>query len=324
MSDIADTAATLTGYDPEAMDVGKVAAFLDTLLQGRPAPTPETLSLRDSLGRVLAEKHGVPLVMDASWFNAEGWSQVNCLKLLPGPAAGTVKVVRRSSLAARALLKATGKHYWEYRGVPVLRENERDQTFDPRFTQAPADCMLFGYFQSPLYFEGMEQTLRKELSTQGLGLEKGHEALAEKLAQPGSVAVHVRRTDYAGNPNLDLCGMNYYRTAMQRLRDSVPDARFLIFSDDPVWCRGNFRESDCEVVDSGGPSTPLTDLHLMSSASHHIIANSSYSWWAAWLGKKTGQRVLMPSVWFSGIHAPIEEKRITGWETVDPTTSVLS
>jgi hypothetical protein len=63
-----------------------------------------------ALGRVLAEKHGVPLVMDGSWFNAEGWSHVNCLKLLPGPAAGKVKVVRRVPLGARALLKATGKH----------------------------------------------------------------------------------------------------------------------------------------------------------------------------------------------------------------------
>ncbi len=70
-----------------------------------------------ALGRVMAEKHGVPLVMDASWFNREGWQQVKCLRLLPGPASGKARVVRRFSLGARALLKATGRHYWEYRGV---------------------------------------------------------------------------------------------------------------------------------------------------------------------------------------------------------------
>ncbi|RYD37257.1 MAG: alpha-1,2-fucosyltransferase, partial [Verrucomicrobiaceae bacterium] len=243
-----------------------------------------------ALGRVLAEKHGTELAMDASWFNEEGWSQVNCLKLLPGPASGTVKVTRRLSLGARALLKATGKHYWEYRGLPVLKESERDQSFAPRFLEAPADCMLFGYFQSPLYFSEMENQLRRELSTEGLGLERGRESLAERLLQPGSVAVHVRRTDYIGNPNLDLCGMDYYRTAMQRIRESVEATRFHVFSDDPAWCRSRFQESDCEVLDQGPDNMPLADLHLMSSASHHIIANSSFSWWAAWLGKKTNQK----------------------------------
>lgn len=271
-----------------------------------------------ALGRVLAEKHGVPLVMDGSWFNAEGWSQVNCLKLLPGPASGKVKVVRRLSLGARALLKATGKHYWEYRGVPVLRENELDQTFDPRFTMAPADCMLFGYFQSPLYFYGMEEQLRTELSTDGLGLEKGRESLAEKLRHPESVAVHVRRTDYIGNPNLELCGVEYYEAAMNRFREAPGRPRFQIFSDDPDWCRSHFRGTDCEILDHDRSPNPLADLHLMSSASHHIIANSSYSWWAAWLGKKPGQRVLMPHRWFGSIVAPVEQKRCVGWETVEP------
>lgn len=270
-----------------------------------------------ALGRVLAEKHGVPLVMDGSWFNGEGWSQVNRIRQLPGPASGKVTVTRRFSIGARALLKITGKHYWEYRGVPVLRENERDQTFDRRFMNAPADCVLFGYFQSPLYFAGMEDRLRAELSTDGLGLEKGREALTDRMRQPGSVAVHVRRTDYAGNPNLDLCGMDYYQAAMRRMRASVEGARFHIFSDDPAWCRSRFQEDDCEVIAPAPSDMPLAHLHLMSSASHHIIANSSFSWWGAWLGKKPGQTVLMPPRWFADIVAPIGEKKNPGWETVD-------
>ena len=270
-----------------------------------------------ALGRVLAEKHGVPLVLDASWFNAEGWGQVNCLKRLPGPAAGTVRVTRRCSLGARALRNAMGKHYWEYRGVPVLRENERDHAFDRRLLEAPDECMLFGYFQTPRYFQGFETTLRAELATSGLGLEAGCDALAERLRRPGSVAVHVRRTDYVGNPDLDLCGDEYYRTAMSRMRDTVGAAHFCIFSDDPAWCRRLASEPDVEVVSHRHAPSSLTDLHLMSLAQHHIIANSSYSWWAAWLGEKPGQRVLMPGRWYGqGIKAPIEEKRLPHWEIV--------
>ena len=267
-----------------------------------------------ALGRVLAEKHGVPLVMDGSWFNAEGWGQVKCLKDLPGPAAGTVKVVRRCSLGVRTLLKATGKHYWDYRGVPVLRENQRDLSFDAGFLDAPADCLLFGYFQSPLYFQSIETCLRDELATGDLGLENGREPLAARLRQPGSVAVHVRRTDYVGNSDLDLCDVDYYRSAMQRMRDSVCSPRFYIFSDEPAWAAVHLHGPDVESITHPKHQSPLTDLHLMSLANHHIIANSSYSWWAAWLGKKPDQRVLMPDRWFAKIHVPIEEKRLPHWE----------
>jgi hypothetical protein len=270
-----------------------------------------------ALGRVLAERHGVPLVLDASWFNAQGWGQVKCLQCLPGPAAGTARIVRRCSLGARALLKATRKHYWEYRRVPVLRESESDQSFDPRFHAAPAECMLFGYFQTPRYFQGFETTLRDELATRDLGLEQGREELARQLRNPGSVAVHVRRTDYVGNPDLDLCGIAYYRAAMQRMRDTVSAARFFVFSDAPAWCQQHITGRDVAVVEHRASQSSLADLHLMSLAHHHIIANSSYSWWAAWLGEKPGQQVLMPARWFGTIEAPIEEKRCQGWEVVE-------
>jgi hypothetical protein len=275
-----------------------------------------------ALGRVLAEKHGVPLAMDASWFNAEGWAEVKCLRDLPGPQAGQARILRRCSPAARALRKFTGLHYWQLRRVPELREPEGDHGFDPRFLEAPADCLLFGYFQSQLYFADIEPSLREELSTDRLGLESGHEELAENLRAPGSVAVHVRRGDYAGSPLLDVCGMNYYSEAMRRLRETIPNPRFYIFSDDPDWCTSHFTGDDIAVTAGGSTrQSPLVDLHLMSLARHHVIANSSYSWWAAWLGKKPGQRVLMPHEWFRGIRAPITEKQCEGWEIVSAANS---
>ena len=260
-----------------------------------------------ALGRVLAEKHGVPLVLDASWFNAAGWAEVSHFLRLPLKA----KVVRRCSLGARALRKLTGRHYWEYRGVPVLRESGDDQSFDARFLDAPADCMLFGYFQTPLYFEKIATPLRHELNTLMAGALRIPEDLRAKLLEPNSVAVHVRRKDYLDLPVFQVCDSAYYRDAMREMRRHLPDARFYIFSDDPEWCRGEFREADQEVVDLGETAAnPLYDLHLMSLASHHVIANSTYSWWAAWLGDKPGQRVIMPDRWYShGIKAPMAEKR---------------
>jgi hypothetical protein len=265
-----------------------------------------------ALGRVLAEKHGVPLVLGAHWYNREGWAEVSHFLKLPIRA----KVTRGGtpgSIASRMLRKLTRKHYWEYLGVPVLKEAALDHSFAPRFLHAPADCVISGYFQTPRYFECMAGALREEIN--GL-LQKGARASCPpsvlcRLSQANSIAVHVRRGDYLRIPVFHVCDETYYRQSMDEMRARVPDARFFIFSDDPEWCRSTFTDPDTEVIDSGAAaSNPLHDLYLMSLAGHHLIANSSYSWWAAWLGDKPGQQVIMPELWFAKeIHAPMEEKR---------------
>ena len=268
-----------------------------------------------AFGRVLAERHQVPILMDASWFNERTWRYVSPLGRLPGFAKGLARITRPFSVGSRMLLKLTGKHHWQYLAVPVIGEIGSDHSYDARLLDAPGDCVLMGYFQSPLYFREVEQQLRSELSTHGLGLESGHEELAGNLGRPGSVAVHVRRTDYIQNRNLTSLGVSYYGAAMNQLRNEISGCRFHVFSDDPAWCRDKFRDPDTEVLTHSNPFDPLTDLHLMSLASHHVIANSSYSWWAAWLGKKPGQRVIMPDRWYErGIKAPIEEKCCEGWQ----------
>lgn len=272
-----------------------------------------------AFGRALAEKHGVPLVMDASWFNGRTWPYVEPLRQFPGMRDGRTNIARPFSLGSRILLKLTGKHHWEYLGKPVIRERAGDHSYDLNLLNAPADCVVFGYFQTPMYFEGIADILRKELATDSLGLEVGFEDLANKLRDPSSVAVHVRRTDYVKNRNLVSLDREYYRRAMDQMRSAIPDARFFVFSDDPAWCLDFFNEPDVTVNTHSDPFSPLTDLHLMSLAAHHIIANSSFSWWAAWLGKKEGQQVIMPDKWFHGdIKAPVLEK------ATDPAWAMIS
>ncbi len=276
-----------------------------------------------AFGRALAEKNNTSLVLDASWFNQRTWPYVKPLHRFPGFSEGTARIVRPFSFGSRCLLKLTGKHHWEYAGKPIIREEANDHSFDSSLLESPADCVVFGYFQTPLYLEGIETQLRNELATENLGLEIGHEPLADKLRSPISVAVHVRRTDYINNPNLTLLDTSYYHRAMNLMRATVPGARFFIFSDDPLWCTSQFQLDDIEVCTHSDPFDPLLDLHLMSLAGHHIIANSSYSWWAAWLGKKPMQQVMMPDSWFkNSIKAPVHEKKIDDWSLV-PTTGML-
>lgn len=269
-----------------------------------------------ALGRALADRHGVPLVMDGSWFNREGWSSVSCLRRLPLRA----DIVRPLTLVSRALRKATGKHRWQYLGLPEIGETPAtDQRFNPAFLNAPASSLLMGYFQSPCYFASHEDTLRGDLSMDLLPWRPPTLQMADRLASEQSVAVHVRRTDYVKKAIYSVCGIDYYKRSMDLLRSRTAGLRFHLFSDDPGWCHAHLAGPDadvCSLAEAGGDA--LHDMFLMSRARHHIIANSSYSWWAAWLGKRPGQQVLMPDLWFSkDIVAPIEEKQVSGWEIVE-------
>lgn len=273
-----------------------------------------------AFARALAEKHGVSLAMDASWFNHRTWPFVSPLARFPGFTSGPARLRRPWSFGSRVLRKITGKHHWEYRGAPIVRERSGDHGYDPTLLSAPADCVLFGYFQTPLYFNHLSAQIRDELSTDGLSLESGLGTLGTQLREAHSVAVHVRRTDYVNNPNLVLLGTDYYQRAIERIRHLVPSPRFFVFSDVPDWCSHHFTQRDITVLSHSDPYQPLVDLHLMSLARHHIIANSSYSWWAAWLGEKPGQQVIMPDQWFGHhITAPAAEKKMPHWTMIPAT-----
>jgi hypothetical protein len=122
-------------------------------------------------------------------------------------------------------------------------------------------------------------------------------ALEEQMLRGPSVSVHVRRADYTkiGWAVLDA---SYYARAMDYMRARIAGARFFIFSDDLAWCRTAFDSVDCVVVDvATARRDPTVDMRLMSRCEHHVIANSTYSWWGAWLNASPGKIVLAPDVW---------------------------
>lgn len=264
-----------------------------------------------ALGRVLAEKHGVPLVMDASWFNSEGWRSVSCIRRMGIQA----EISRGWSLGSRILRKLDGRHPWELQRVPILKENNGYTGFDKQFLDAPDDVVLMGYFQSPRYFGSIEHCLRQELNLAELDWSAATVAQAAMLSDSESVAVHVRRTDFVGTAEFDICDATYYRRAMADMKVRLSNPQFHIFSDDPEWCGEHLAGGDVEVASVPYTSSdPLHDLYLMSCCRHHVIANSSFSWWAAWLGKGPEQQVLVPPSWFGGgIDTPITDKLCDGW-----------
>ena len=188
--------------------------------------------------------------------------------------------------------------YLDGGNAPVAQE--RFFHFDQLlFEQCPNDVSLFGYFQSEKYFKHIEESIREDFTFRDHILDPCKE-IAESFDNP--VSLHVRRTDYltnsANHHNLD---MSYYEEALKQF-----DGRqVVVFSDDPEWCKEQSLFSDDRFLISESEDNKV-DLCLMTFCTSHIIANSSFSWWGAWLANS--QKVIAPSKWFGPNNADKETK----------------
>ncbi|MFM7183042.1 MAG: alpha-1,2-fucosyltransferase [Verrucomicrobiales bacterium] len=266
-------------------------------------------------GRAIATRLDVPLILDSSLIDGETWKVSAHLLRLP------LKAIHRRdpTPVSRWFHRSTGRLVVEIFGGKVVREPIADLSFRPEILEMQAGTTLHGFFQSPLYFASIDVELHAELAPSRWSMSEDIAREGERIAAPGGVAVHCRRGDYVNNPNADLLGPGYFRQAMDEMRRRISGCRFHVFSDDVNWCREQFTEIDVEIENhTGAKSNPLIDWFLMSRANHHILSNSSYAWWAAWFGRKPGQTVLVPPVWFEGIIAPVREKCLPHWELFQP------
>lgn len=143
---------------------------------------------------------------------------------------------------------------------------------------------LHGYYQSEKYFKGYEDDIRKEFTFMN----------PSKInLPPNVVSIHVRRGDYLNHPNHHpTCSMEYYQKAISIFDSSYS---FLVFSDDLPWCKQVFVGPKFEFSEG---LTNDQDLELMSKCDHHIIANSTFGWWASWLNQRPDKKVIAPKIWF--------------------------
>ncbi|HLX32985.1 MAG TPA: alpha-1,2-fucosyltransferase [Gaiellaceae bacterium] len=168
-------------------------------------------------------------------------------------------------------------------------------------TAIPAE--LRGYFQDLALWNGREEEIRRLLQPSERALETARGRHGELLALPSKTAVHVRRGDYLG-PEMDLqpCPVAYYEAAAELVLAESPDTHFLVFSDDLEWCRRELSLPGATFVE-GNPD--WLDLTLMTCCEHHICANSTFSWWGAFLS--ADPRPIVP--WLVGT-VPEELRRI--------------
>lgn len=180
--------------------------------------------------------------------------------------------------------------------------NEKTHAFDPEILTAPNHSWLNGFWQTENYFLQIEELIRSDFEFRPplSGLNK---QLAEQITSCESLSIHVRRGDYTRPETLafhGLCGPEYYYKAMEIMTKRTTVEQVFIFSDDSDWAEQQLKfQLPTRYISHNTGKNSFEDMRLMSLCKHNIIANSSFSWWAAWLNTHTHKTVIAPKAWIA-------------------------
>jgi len=259
-----------------------------------------------ALGLRLAFERRTPLKLDIGWFKRQTLRsyQLDALKIRVEIASPheieKFTRVNWGGLKGRAYQAVQQRLPYFYRRVVM----EKGPFFDPNvINKVSRNAYLIGYWQAEKYFHPIVPLLREEIKPDG-PFSPGCKAWGEKISGSKSTSLHVRRGDYVKalhtNQVHGTCSLAYYAEAISYIRQRFPEITVYIFSDDMDWATQNFCSyPSMEFVELDSINRDQEELLLMSLCDHHIIANSSYSWWGAWLGTKPEKIVIAPQKWFN-------------------------
>jgi hypothetical protein len=197
----------------------------------------------------------------------------------------------------------------------------RTFAFDPRFEKITHPAYLVGYWQSEKYFIWNRSRLLGDFQLRAeIPLTTPY---LSEIKNTCSVALHIRRGDYITNPAAakfhGLCTLEYYYAAIELLKVSCPDMHVFVFSDEPSWAKANLQFKVPTIyVDTNTGEKDYIDLELMRHCRHHVIANSSFSWWGAWRVETGDQMVYAPQVWFSDSNVDTSDVLPDRWRFTPP------
>lgn len=150
------------------------------------------------------------------------------------------------------------------------------------------------------YFSEIEDIVRESFVFQCI--DERNKKIADRMSSENSVSLHIRRGDYLNIPQYAVCDEDYYTKAIEHIKLSVSSPKFYIFSDDPEWCKQFIDGFDVEyeIISHNTGVDSYKDMYLMTQCRHNIIANSTFSWWGAWLNNNTDKIVVGPHPWVVG------------------------
>lgn len=277
-----------------------------------------------ALGRQLAETNKTLLKLDLSSFESDHRKyDLHCFHIQAYPATSDeiADVQGKYGAIEEVTLKITRKLGFRGSALRLARKGavvqEKQFHFDPHVLSVSKYSYLDGYWQTEQYFPDVREILRQEFQVKYLQDSKSG-SLSDLISRTNSVAIHIRRGDYATNSAYHhvhgLCSLDYYHRSTQWMIDKISNPRFFVFSDEPQWAKENLKLGfPVTIVDHNGGDRSYEDLRLMSQCKHQIIANSSFSWWAAWLNNHPQKSVIAPLKWFNNASFNASDLIPTSW-----------
>lgn len=179
---------------------------------------------------------------------------------------------------------------------------EKSLLFDKTLLELNDEKYINGYFQCENYFKDIRNILLKQFEINQTITNYSMKIEKMILDSQNSCSMHIRRGDYINNQNISIhgvCSLNYYKKAINIVNSNFNNIKFFIFSDDIIWVKENLKIENSVYLDSKEKRIPHEDIYLMSICQHNIIANSSFSWWGAWLNQNNNKNVIAPKEWFA-------------------------
>ena len=164
---------------------------------------------------------------------------------------------------------------------------------------------LIGHFQSYKFFNDYRESILKEFQFSTKSLSEKTRQMSKIINNSNSVSIHVRRGDYVNGYYFEtlgkVCSIDYYSRAVEYIKDKIEEPKFFVFSDDPEYVATNLQIGDATYIDFNRGHDSWQDMYLMSQCKNNIIANSTFSWWGAWLNRNPRKIVVAPSRWFANM-----------------------
>lgn len=256
-----------------------------------------------ALGRSLADKNSTKLELDLSWFgnienvNTKRQYELDCYPIRTELTdAAKLNLIEPGQQPTNRSL--VGRLFGQ---KPLTVYSEPDPGFHAEILNLPDNVYLKGYWQNENYFINIRQKLLKEFVPKQLS--DYSKKMIKKIKSQPAVSLHIRRGDYANNPLTNkfhgLAPIDYYVKALDYIRDQTSELQLFIFSDDIAWCQQNLPFTKTAAFVDGNPADRgYEDMYLMRLCNHNVIANSSFSWWGAWLNESPSKIIVAPKVWF--------------------------
>jgi hypothetical protein len=257
------------------------------------------------MGRAVARRNNLPLKLDISYFENQDLRSYRLDYLNIEADIATKKEIQYFRPAHNQPIACTidriRRKLLPWNKQKMIRQH--GFSYSPEIPKVKGSAYLNGYWQSEKYFIDIAGIIRTEFTFK-CRPDETNAILLEKIGSKNAVSLHIRRGDYVSNPGTrrihGILGLDYYIRAIALITRHIEKVHVFVFSDDILWARENLKISlPVDFMDHNGADKDYEDLRLLSHCKHHIIANSSFSWWGAWLAENQHKMVIAPRRWFT-------------------------